>query len=886
MATTARQSKQPRKGMAEPAARRAPAWGGSRASPTFSPGVTAARLPNGPAPASPGSFPPLNQNGAARPQDRILQQLSGLTGTTVTLSTKTAQRYEGVIASTGGEGDTTGVTLKDVKELTAPGTPLKDTLFVASTNIDTWSSGPADAKAPNGTDSFKTDTDIGAKGAGKRERELQAWQPAAETPAEANPPSASSQILSAMNAGARNQDDLTFGPGASHGNQSWDQFDVNEKLFGVKASFDEEQYTTKLDRNAPDFKEKEKKAQQLANEILGSTANNSHIAEERVMNFTGDIGTNEEDKYGAVVRGAGAYVPPGARSKSNIPAPAAAAAAAAANANGVKADSPNVSVTVSGPDGSAVPVSTPSATSPAAKPPAEAAFRDFVTSEKDRLMKKKQAIMKSEMDKRMADLVKFSKSFKLNKPIPDDLVPILAKDEEKQRLIKEKSSKDAESTHARSIGPLATTATSSNSSSNNPSLSRLAAPAAPNSAKPPSAVPAIVKASVGDAKYSAGLASAGKSASAKADAAAAANKRISMVIQTIPPFKGKRASIAPSVSIPSTSGANGANGPNGVQARPNPNAVNSPLSPTSQNRLNVNASSFRPTTKPFSPQQSAAPSTNGSASPKPKTESPPQSQTPNPFFGVRTPKKGPPVHIKEDFNPFKFAKVAEASSVGPNWSYSGKRYMTIFPPSPPVQQPQQQSPHMAPPPPPVAVPPPQFTPDEDQNAQAQAQAQAQAPRGYMYYPQYGYPQPMMPGMGPPPPGAYMPGPFMQPVPYPMPPPNGKAPQYQTWSPSSSLIYVPSPAMYANAPMGQMPPQAYMHPPPGTYPPPPNGAGPRPSMPPTPVPSHAHPHPYYQQSPHMQHAVPYQMMMPPPGAPGGPPHPYEGGQAPVPMGGHA
>jgi hypothetical protein len=43
------------------------------------------------------------------------------------------------------------------------------------------------------------------------------------------------------------------------------------------------------------------------------------------------------------------------------------------------------------------------------------------------------------------------------------------------------------------------------------------------------------------------------------------------------------------------------------------------------------------------------------------------------------------------------------------------------------------------------------------------------------------------------------------------------------------------------------PQAYMQaPPPGQYPPPPNGAGPRPSMPPTPIPTHAHP--YYHQSP--------------------------------------
>lgn len=40
---------------------------------------------------------------------------------------------------------------------------------------------------------------------------------------------------------------------------------------------------------------------------------------------------------------------------------------------------------------------------------------------------------------------------------------------------------------------------------------------------------------------------------------------------------------------------------------------------------------------------------------------------------------------------------------------------------------------------------------------------------------------MMPGMAPPgPPGAYMPGPYMQPMPYPpgMPPPNGSPPGYQ------------------------------------------------------------------------------------------------------------
>lgn len=64
--------------------------------------------------------------------------------------TKTGQRYEGVISCTSPEGETAGVTLKDVKDISKPGNPLKDSLFVASVNIENWQSGPADAKVPNG----------------------------------------------------------------------------------------------------------------------------------------------------------------------------------------------------------------------------------------------------------------------------------------------------------------------------------------------------------------------------------------------------------------------------------------------------------------------------------------------------------------------------------------------------------------------------------------------------------------------------------------------------------------------------------------------------------------------------------------------------------------
>lgn len=50
------------------------------------------------------------------------------------------------------------------------------------------------------------------------------------------------------------------------------------------------------------------------------------------------------------------------------------------------------------------------------QPPADPlpAFRDFVTNEKQRLTQKRQALVKSEMDKRMAELKKFSQSFKVS----------------------------------------------------------------------------------------------------------------------------------------------------------------------------------------------------------------------------------------------------------------------------------------------------------------------------------------------------------------------------------------------------------------------------------------------------------------------------------------
>jgi hypothetical protein len=84
-------------------------------------------------------------------------------GTMVTLLTKNAKRYEGVIASTTeSEGDTTGVTLRDAKEFTAPGAPVKIQVFIASTNIDSWLPVPANSNTSAPTPST-TNSRAGAK---------------------------------------------------------------------------------------------------------------------------------------------------------------------------------------------------------------------------------------------------------------------------------------------------------------------------------------------------------------------------------------------------------------------------------------------------------------------------------------------------------------------------------------------------------------------------------------------------------------------------------------------------------------------------------------------------------------------------------------------------
>lgn len=78
----------------------------------------------------------------------------------------------------------------------------------------------------------------------------------------------------------------------------WDQFAENEKRFGLKTDYNENIYTTTIDKNHPQYKQRLAEAEKKAREIERSVATNSHVAEERIADNVGsEDGVDEEDKY-------------------------------------------------------------------------------------------------------------------------------------------------------------------------------------------------------------------------------------------------------------------------------------------------------------------------------------------------------------------------------------------------------------------------------------------------------------------------------------------------------------------------------------------------------------------------------------------------------------
>ena len=84
--------------------------------------------------------------------------------------------------------------------------------------------------------------------------------------------------------------------------ENWDQFELNKKMYNVVSTYDENLYTTKLDKNK--ITEEDKKyADKMYKEIMSSSNNENdiHILEDRgIIQQNDDF--DEEDKYSSVIK--------------------------------------------------------------------------------------------------------------------------------------------------------------------------------------------------------------------------------------------------------------------------------------------------------------------------------------------------------------------------------------------------------------------------------------------------------------------------------------------------------------------------------------------------------------------------------------------------------
>lgn len=262
----------------------------------------------------------------------------------------------------------------------------------------------AEVYKPPKRSEFRTDKDISSSFQ-FRERELQRWTP--------------------------DDDSLAMSLEEPSGNSgAWDQFKVNEEKFGVESTYDEHLYTTKIDKNTKDYNERLERAQRLAREIEGQSTTDRHVLEERGA-LVDDSGLDEEDKYSGVQNEQpdqrGNELMAALRHSVNA-SPASQDTAPQSNASdqrgahyhndpailsssGVrKAPSPTNTVkSAAGSEAQSKPTSIP----PKPPLPSNELFRLNAQSEINALRE-------------------FSANFKVPHKMPNDLLPILAKDKMKQ----------------------------------------------------------------------------------------------------------------------------------------------------------------------------------------------------------------------------------------------------------------------------------------------------------------------------------------------------------------------------------------------------------------------------------------------------------------------
>ncbi|KAI5284061.1 hypothetical protein KEM54_001617, partial [Ascosphaera aggregata] len=530
--------------------------------------------------------------------DRLLFLFAASIGLQATVTTKSGEKFMGIFTGVNREQNrscfmlkltrnaapdslqATSDRLSDVKSPFLGNAPdhamTFDFLDIVDLYIPNVTSVPANPRKAKKAPDFKTDTDISGKQE-IREKPLQRWEPEPGDAAD----------LSLESAGT------TTG---------WDQFAANERLFGARSTWDENLYTTKIDRTDPSYRQKAAEAARIARQIESGDVTNVHMREERGLTVEQDF--DEEARYSGVQRtastadtsssasqlraktedatfaalrsgGPGKYTAPARRAPPAAPTPPvtgvhcdpaiisatiakpdsiakqkqsqtqvqaqtqprtkpatpaipakatqssaeaspgvptpARPAAASASAQSVKpkATADQQSTTASAlskptttPNVPAVPVppvAVPRTTTTEAAPaitttittgkPAPTGssrmesevlenFRKFANSEKLKVQERRRNQVSYDRTIRLNELMKFSQNFKLGTPIPDDLVPILAKDPSKQEAIIEKARRQYEEKQ----NSIASKSTSSSGVTNAPASTTAAA--AVNSSAP------------------------------------------------------------------------------------------------------------------------------------------------------------------------------------------------------------------------------------------------------------------------------------------------------------------------------------------------------------------------------------------------------------------
>ncbi|KAL4877154.1 hypothetical protein BJY04DRAFT_230841 [Aspergillus karnatakaensis] len=413
---------------------------------------------------SPSPRPSLKESNTPdnHAHDRLVFLFTSFIGLTTTVTTKHGDEFTGIFSSSSLEASETSITLKMTQRqakqdqqrangVSDAATPffgpapehivtfnMNDVVDIAVLNVTTTD---VLAKSNGASTSFKTDTDISGNLA-IRERTLQRWEPGADA-----------------------DTDMSL-ESTAPGTKTWDQFATNARLFGATSSYDEELYTTRIDRSDPAYKQKEAEAARIAREIESSEADNAHVREERGLQAPD--GGDEEDKYSGVRRDErnfpplasgqpNKYTPPALRNSNQLTPTAPAYTGSVKRTTSTKeatptapavketaAAQPTPAITV-GPaaDTKASPPKA-SSTTPAAAKGATDRFRIFASNEKLKFQERRRNQATYDRTIKLNELMKFSQNFKLATPVPKDLVPILAKDPHKQEEIIQRAQLNAE----------------------------------------------------------------------------------------------------------------------------------------------------------------------------------------------------------------------------------------------------------------------------------------------------------------------------------------------------------------------------------------------------------------------------------------------------------